>query len=95
VKVARLVHCLMPIVGLVAAITIRQISDGDNNIVSIKLELSGVIFLPRGHYSTLQRMMLLISVSIRLVTSSAIISKSCSNSQLPVRIIAFEVELLR
>jgi len=26
----------------------------DNNIVSIKLELSGVIFLSRGHYTTKQ-----------------------------------------
>jgi hypothetical protein len=41
----------MSIVRLVAAITIRSINDGDNNIVSIKLELSGVIFLPHGHYN--------------------------------------------
>jgi len=41
----------MSIVGLVAAVTIRSFNDGDNNIVSIKLELSGVTFLPRGHYT--------------------------------------------
>jgi len=42
----------MSIVRLVAAITIRSISDGDNNIVTIRLEVSGVILLPRGHYSS-------------------------------------------
>jgi hypothetical protein len=40
----------MSIVGLVAAITIRSINDGDKNVVSIKLELLGVILLPRGHF---------------------------------------------
>ena len=53
-KVARLIHCLMSIVRLVAAITIRSIRDGDNNIVTIRLEVSGVIFLSRGHYTTIQ-----------------------------------------
>jgi hypothetical protein len=51
VKVARLIHCLMSIVRLVAAITIRSISDGDNNTATIRLEVSGVIILPRGHYT--------------------------------------------
>jgi hypothetical protein len=40
----------MPIVGLVAANYSQTNNDGDNNIVSIRLELSGVIFLPHGHY---------------------------------------------
>jgi len=38
------------ITGLVAAIIIRSISDGDNNIVTVRLEVSGIILLPRGHY---------------------------------------------
>jgi len=40
----------MSIVGLVAAITIRSINDGDKNVVSIKLEVSGVILLPCRHH---------------------------------------------
>jgi len=51
VKVAKLFYCLVSRFGLVAAFTIRSINDSDNNIVSIKLELSGILFLPRGHYS--------------------------------------------
>ena len=43
----------MSIVGLVAAITIRSIYDGDKNVVSIKLEVSGVILLPRRHHCTI------------------------------------------
>ena len=53
-KVARLIHCLMSIVVLVAAFTIRLIDDSDNNVVFIKLELSGVIFLSRGHYNIIK-----------------------------------------
>jgi hypothetical protein len=44
----------MSIVGVVAAITIRSFSDGDNNIVTIRLEVSGVTFLPRGHYKSIE-----------------------------------------
>jgi len=43
----------MSIVGLVEAITIRSINDGDNNVVSIKLEVSGVILLPHRHHCTI------------------------------------------
>jgi len=46
-KVVRLIYCLMSIVGLVATFTIRLIDDSDNNIASIKLELSAVLFLIR------------------------------------------------
>jgi len=42
----------MSIVELVAAFTVRSINDGDN-IVSIKLEVSGVILLSRGHYNSI------------------------------------------
>jgi len=49
VKAARLVHCLLSIAGLVAANNYQTNYDGDN-LVSIRLDLSGVIFLPRGHY---------------------------------------------
>jgi len=38
--------------GLVAAFTIRSIYNSDNNAVSIELEISGTLSLPRGHYST-------------------------------------------
>jgi len=41
----------MSTVKLVAAITIRSINDGDNDVVFIKLELSGVILPPSGHYT--------------------------------------------
>jgi len=44
----------MSIVVLVAAFTIRLIDDSDNNVVFIKLELSGVIFLSRGHYNIIK-----------------------------------------
>jgi len=53
VKAARLVHCLLSIVGLVAANNYQTIYNGVNNLVSIRLELLGVIFLPRGHYNSL------------------------------------------
>ena len=42
----------MSIVELVAAFTVRSINDGDN-IVSIKLEVSGVILLTRGHHNSI------------------------------------------
>jgi len=38
----------MSIVGLVAAFTFRLIDDIGNNVVFIKLQLSGVLFLSRG-----------------------------------------------
>ena len=43
----------MSIVELVAAFTVRSINDGDNNIVSIKLEVSGIILLSRGHHNSI------------------------------------------
>jgi hypothetical protein len=50
VKLSRLIHCLKSIVGLLVANYYQTNHDGDNNIVPIRLESSGVIFLPRGHY---------------------------------------------
>jgi len=35
---------------LVAAFTIRSVYNSDNFVVSIDLEISGTLFLPRGHY---------------------------------------------
>jgi len=49
VKAARLVHCLLCIVRLLAVNNYQTNYDGDNNLVSIRLELLGVTFLPRGH----------------------------------------------
>jgi len=49
VKVAKLIYCLVSRFGLVAAFTIRSLYNSDNNKVCIKLEISGVLFLPRGH----------------------------------------------
>ena len=36
---------------LVAAFIIRSLHNSDNNIVSIELEMTGVLFLPRGNYN--------------------------------------------
>jgi len=41
----------MSIVRLVAAIAITSISDGDKNRVTIRLEVTGVILPPSGHYT--------------------------------------------
>jgi hypothetical protein len=48
VKVAGLIYCLMSIVGLVAAFTIRSIYDGDNNIVSISEKYQELYSYPVG-----------------------------------------------
>lgn len=50
-KAARLVHCLLSIVGLVAANNYQTNHDGDSSLVSIRLELLAHIFLPCGHYN--------------------------------------------
>jgi len=51
VKVAKLRYCLVFKFELVAAFIIRSLHNSDNNIVSIELEMTGVLFLPRGHYN--------------------------------------------
>jgi hypothetical protein len=43
----------MSIVVLVEVITISSINDGGNNVVSIKIEISGFILLPRGLHCTI------------------------------------------
>jgi len=47
----KLRYCLVSRFGLVATFTIRSLYNSDKNIVSIELEISGALFLPRGHYS--------------------------------------------
>jgi len=49
VKVVKLRYCLVFRFGLVAAFTIRSLYNSNNNVVSIELEKSGTLFLPRGH----------------------------------------------
>jgi len=51
VKVAKVIYCLVSKFGLVAGFIIRSINDSVNNIVSTELELPGVLFLARGHYT--------------------------------------------
>jgi len=43
-------YCFVSRFGLVAAFTIRSLYVSDNNVVPIELEISGVLFLSRGHY---------------------------------------------
>jgi len=52
VKVTQLIYCFVFRFGLVAAFIIRSLYNSDNNTVSIELEISGVLFLPRGHYKS-------------------------------------------
>jgi len=54
VKLAKSIYCLVSRFGLVAAFTIRSLYNSNNNTVSTELEISGALFLPRGHYNYIE-----------------------------------------
>ena len=53
------------------AFTIRSLYKSDKNIVSIELEISGVLFLRRGHYTGIARKMYTYTLNSLNVESSS------------------------